>query len=347
MNYILTNYDFKKTISVLKKEKWLIHNFYDLKKEKKHANDILYDAYDFKRFIDENEDKKYVLIIDRNIFDYVIKSKERNTNHSKSAIHLILYCQYLNILIEPYLAIYEKYNYNKNLYCEMNEEYKTFQYIDNCKDNLYSYILQNKIIDINLTNLINIQNLPKSILEIKTLKHWNMFELGILKLTQIHFNDKINRKNKFNEYISYTKEKFITSIPLIVYAMLLFDKKTTKGIMKFKKNNPKRNDIVNMIWDVYNINEYYYKLDKKENNIEYIFASGDKLLNNILEICLQIAYGNLDYVIEFIEDKNIFNLFKDYFELRKKEKTSGINKPRLTKEFVENEKLILKRELNI
>lgn len=324
---------FNKIVSSLEDYDWLVHNFYNVEQKEIYRN--------FNNF---NKEVKYTLILDRNIFDYIIKSNESSNELHKTAIKLILYCQYLNIEIEPNLAIYEKYLKDKLNLKEVNEEYKKFQYINNSKENLVNFICGDTRLE--LENNLIVFDLPNNFDKLNRLKGYTVFELGILKLCILYFDSKIERKNKFKLFIDYCQSDFLISIPLIIYSIFLFDIKSINGIMKFRLNDVeinKKQAIYNMTWDIYNINRYYKYMMTSNKQKQYLFASADKLLLKILKICIKISYGEIDYINNFINDRTNLNIFKEWCNLRLNKK--NIKKDKISTEFIYKEKNYLKNLL--
>lgn len=320
-------------VTQLKQHCWLTHNFYGVEQDEIYDNLSWYST-----------EIQYILILDRNIFDYTIKSIELSHELHKSAIALVLYCQYLNITIEPNLAIYEKFQRYKLSLEEVNEEYKKFQYIDNSKKELVDFICGHN--ELELKRYIFASGLPKDFDSIDRLKDFTTFELGILKLCTLYFDTKINRKDKFGLFLEYCQSDFLISIPLIVYSIILFDTKSIKGIMKFKKNQSKSDNeqaIYNMTWDIYNINRYYLLGRSENSQKQYLFASSDKLLSKILRICIKISYGNFETINEYIEDTKNLELFKKLINSRINNK--NIERDAMKKEFLYSEITSLKNNL--
>lgn len=335
-----------KIASLLKEKNWIIHNFYDIESEKVCDTNIIYDVDSFLKS-HKQYGYDYILILDRNVFDYIIKSTEKFNEFHKTAIALILYCQYFNITIEPNLAIYEKLNRDKLNIDELNTEYRIFRSIDNSSNVLVDFINNEELILIENTNYVL---LPQNMIRQKKLNYWNIFEIGIYKLSSIYFDSKIKRKDKFNEFISYIKEKFIFSIVLIIYAIFLFDKKSMKGIMKLNLNDSKKEkekSIYNMIWDIYNVFTYYNKMTNKETKVEYLFVSADNLLLDILRCCIDIQYDNVDYVKNIVQDKANLVLLDEILEIRRYEIINNIKKDKIAKDFIKNEINYLRKTLKI
>lgn len=329
---------------MIREKDWLIHNFFNLNNNKLPTNEVLYDVDGFIKFILKNE-YEYTLILDRNIFDYIIKSLEKSNELHKSAIALILYCQYMDILIEPNLAIYEKFQRDKLNLEEVNTEYKKFQYIDNSKKELVDFVSGSSVLE--LKKNITATNLPNDFDKIDRPTNFTTFELGVLKLCTLYFDSNIKRQDKFRLFIEYSQGDYLISIPLIVYAILLFDKETYNGIMKVKKvssKTDKEQAIYNMTWDIYSIDRYYGILKRGDGDKQYLFASADKLLSKILRICIKISYGEFEFIDESVKDKNNLEFFKEWIELARinKENTKRV---KMTKEFLDIEKKRLKGEL--
>ncbi|TGL55700.1 hypothetical protein EHQ58_18435 [Leptospira ognonensis] len=117
--------NFERIIKIVREKDYLIHPY------KTNISNIYNPSNYFEniRFLKIT----YKLILDRNIFSYIIssiKSKEPNIN-LRNAIALISFCQFSEILIEPSLAIYEKINYDKNHITDALEELRIFRSIDN------------------------------------------------------------------------------------------------------------------------------------------------------------------------------------------------------------------------
>jgi len=99
MNKNIISLDISYLQQILKEANFLISCFYNEKNEKVEDSDTLYDMNNFLKTKKDNK-INYILLLDRNIFDYIIKSTKKNTLVHRQAIALVIWgISYLSILV--------------------------------------------------------------------------------------------------------------------------------------------------------------------------------------------------------------------------------------------------------
>ena len=140
---------------------------------------------------------QYKMVIDRNIFQYVINSTRRaiSTKDYRDAIGLLIFANIAEIEIEPNLAIYEKINYYHKNVDEAINELQDFYNIDNTNiEVLLNYVLE-KTDKVNITYNKNIDKilLSKQLCKYERLAKWDAFYLFVLKMVSIYQDEQKNK----------------------------------------------------------------------------------------------------------------------------------------------------------
>lgn len=300
MMYIKLPLEFETVLNRVKEKDWLI-TCYDVEKNE------IYSPYGYL-YNKIHNGINYYLVIDRNVFQYIIKSTRSKQPHSeyKDAIALIVFCQIAEISIEPSIAIYEKINYSNVNAKEAIEELQDFYNLDSSDTyELVNYVL-GKInqISVTYTKVINKEKLEKQLTEHERLIEWNSFYLLMLKLISI---SQDNDKKKLYRFFEWMIHEFRLSIVVIVYAIVLFFNPLSKMI-KYRKNDSKEKKIQqvrNMTWDIYFMNRFLRLWQNKGTNEEIIFASNDNVIKKILPLVIEInKCGSFEPVKKYINDKD-------------------------------------------
>ncbi len=117
-------------IEVLKQKNWIIHYF-------KITDDEIYSIRDYV-YNHEINKVRYQLLIDRNIFQYLVNSIKKNKIKPvyREAVALIVFCQQAGILIDTTMAVYEKINYKDEIADEAIDELQIFRNLDNADNEI-------------------------------------------------------------------------------------------------------------------------------------------------------------------------------------------------------------------
>ncbi len=235
----------------------------------------------------------YKLVLDRNIFQYIIKSARVDRPHEeyKDAIALLVFCQIAEIEIEPHLAIYEKINYSDKNADEAIEELQDFYNIDNSQtEGLIKYVLgETNKVDVTFSKVFDKYALKKQLMRYKRLEEWDSLYLLIMRLVSIHGKDADN-KFKFHSFIEWMTTNFKLSNIVIVYSIILLFSPLPRMI-KYRSSESrekKQQALRNMTWDVYFMNRFLRLWQRKISGEEIIFASNDNVIRNILSLAIEV-----------------------------------------------------------
>lgn len=279
-------------ITLILKKEWLIHNFNCKNKvEAYNPTSYLYN----KKF----DNWKYTLILDTNIYDFLLKSvkKSSESEQCKTAIALLVFCQLSSIEIDASFAVHEKLK-EDNL-DEIIQDLELFYKLNNSDTNELTDYALGKSVKIELNNEIkfNHDEIRNKLIRCEKPDEWESLYLMILKITVIYMDDS-SRKMKLSYFIDWLLQDFRMGLPAIVYALLLFGKSPVSKMMKYKNTesrDKKIQSLNNMTWDLFIIKDFFKKWTGKQEREEFIFASDDKAFSKILNLAVQVQMnGNFE-----------------------------------------------------
>jgi hypothetical protein len=291
-------------IEYLKTKDYLIHNL-------NCTDEHIYDLISFikGKMI---EKRKYTILLDLNVYEYLmsgIRKGKKNPYHLW-AISLLIYCQIAEIEIDPKYAIYEKIKYDKTKVDEVKNDLALFHNLNNQNtDTLAEYLLTDKeqleiidIVEYNDVNLVNWHNKFTRLIE------WDSLYVHILAITSILIKNPNGKELNLKEYLDWSINDFRLSNGGIAFASVLFaikfpNSKDRKGLMKYKKTDPiekRKNDLINMTWDLYFIVQFFRQWTGKKENEEYLFASADTALKTVLRLAIKV------------QNEQSFSCFKEF-----------------------------------
>ena len=310
--------DIEPILELIKNSNWLITNF-KLKDE---------GIFNPANYLCQSTlgNKKYQLLIDLNIFSYIVDSlKSQNIrDENRISIALVIFCQLSDIVIDPQIAIYERINYSKKNVERAIEELELFRSIDNTEpEELYNFATGNS----NTINRSHYTLNGKSELRIKLLEHtrlteWNALYLYILKIVQIRLSYS-NHIKRIEAVYEWMHKEYRFSSAALVFAFYMLSGNPPSKMNKYnssKSTEEKKADLYNMVWDLYSINKFYRHW-QQNTDYELLVATNDKALakcfrtlidlNSSGDRNLILDYFPADYgkrIIKEIESKRVSNL---------------------------------------
>lgn len=289
---------FKIVQETLSKKDWIISSFDIERTELYNPANYLYNKI--------TDGITYKLFLDRNIFSFIISSIKKGETKQihRDAISLIAFCQIAEILIEPNFAVYEKINYCKSAADEAVEELLAFYEIDNLKnDILMKYITcETDSLDITPSNRWDSNDLKDKLTKYDWLAEWKSLYLIVLNLVYINYQN-ISRESRINSFFNWMAKEFRLSLVSTVYAIFLFSSGRMKQMIKFKTKDERDKKILqlkNMTWDLYYMNNYFRLWQNKDEKTDFIFASDDNIVREILRAAI------------LIQKKESLNALKEY-----------------------------------
>ena len=309
---------FEKVIAQIKKQDWLISNFYAGVEEIYNPAGYLYNR--------DLNGVEYKIVLDRNIFRFIVTAnKNKNPNEKqRAAISLVTFCQAANILFEPNLAVYERLLPERINAREAVDELMLFYKTDNARsDDLMSYSLsESNRIKLCSESRWNADEIGKQLIKNQWLNEWKSLYLIVLKL--IYFNSQnSSQKDKLVHFMEWLVKDFRLSLVSIVFAIFLFSSKRLKNMIKFKNNcekDVKLKQLYNMTWDLFFMNNFFRILTRNEADSETLVASDDKIIKHILRAAIDVQndgslgklkaylpkreHEQIDSVIEIIDNTN-------------------------------------------
>ena len=313
MNYfgcVLPN-GMDEVIDILKKNQWL-----------KFANNEEKELYNPVNYIYDKEvfDKEYVLVIDTNIFSFIINSyKPKNIQQKhRDAIALIAFCNYAGIQIDVCMPIYEIINYNKDKQKEALEKLELFYKIDNSvPETLIDFALAKRddyVIDDTRDGSKSIKKIIEWYDKYKMLVEWKPTYLIVLKITEID-SQNISNIKKFELFMNWQHSEFRHSMIGTNYSMIMFSNLRIKGMMKYKSNTEnaeeKKRQIENMTWDLYFMIFLYRKPGKKTIKTNLI-ATDDNVIKYLSTLLVEInSYGFEHFKNNYLskQDAELLNIY--------------------------------------
>ena len=294
--------DFVEIIDQLIAEDWLF-SYFPISREE-HYNPANY------LLAKEISGTQYKIVLDRNIFRFIISSATSNspTTKNRSAISLVSFCQAAEIQFEPNLAIYERYLPYKNDIDFSLNELRLFHAIDNAPaDELIDFAVSrtNKLY-INQENSPSYEDVKEKIQRYDWLANWRSLYLIVLKAVLIDFT-LLSSTEKVDALSKWVLRQFRLSLPCMVFCIFLYSSVRMRKMNKVKKNasiDQKLRQLYNMTWDLFFIDKFLHYLLEQSKEYEVIVATDDKATKKVLNAVLHIQRN---------ED---FNALKDFLPQR-------------------------------
>lgn len=278
---------FAKIIEQIRNQDWLICNF-------NASEDELYNPAGYV-YNSDLDGIQYKIILDRNIFRFIVSSSNTQipNEKQKAAISLVCFCQAADILFEPNLAVYERLLPKMENVDKAINELLLFNKIDNASsDSLMSFSLsESNNLELHPKSLWDvIQDLQKQLTQYQWLSEWKSLYLILLKI--VHFNSfKIDSESKLLQFMNWLVKDFRLSLVSIVFAIFLFSSARIKNMVKFKSGSKKENklkQLYNMTWDLFFMNNFFRLLTNKEDKREFLVATDDKVIKQVLRAALDV-----------------------------------------------------------
>ncbi|WP_269240383.1 hypothetical protein [Flavobacterium limnophilum] len=306
-----------KVIELLINKKWLISTFEI--EENAHYNPANY-IYNI-----QIHKSKYILLIDTNIFSFIVNSFKQNTPKDihREAIALIAFCQFAEINIDVSLPIYEYIRFNKEKQKEAFEKLELFFKIDDSPNNqsLIDYAI-GKRNNYTINETKDVSDGTKKMIEwynkYQNLVQWDSTYLIILKITELNLLENISNIKKFEIFMNWQHSEFRFSMIGSIYSIIMFSSIRTKGMMKYKPTatfEEKRNQIDNMTWDFYFMINYYERLKKKTLEEEILTATDDKVIKFMFKILVDVNNsGKIETLSKYLkkQDFEMIEIYKKF-----------------------------------
>ncbi|NQY93885.1 MAG: hypothetical protein HRT43_06945, partial [Campylobacteraceae bacterium] len=219
---------------------------------------------------------------------------------------LMVFGKFTNVIFDPTLAIYEKLNYLEQCPDELVDDLLLFRCIDNSNmDGLAEFSL-GYTDNILLPEVANIDRdkLKSGLTKYRRLKKWDTFYLLMLKITELYHFDESANEEKIDKFLKWCFSDFKYSLVAISFVIKLLGKKALPKLMKYKLHlsvEKKKDALINMTWDLFLLDKFFEKWREKEQNKEFIYASNDKPLKEVLEIAISIQLeGNSNHLAGYL-----------------------------------------------
>jgi hypothetical protein len=285
----------EQVIGLLLEENWLVHSF-PLSDEADIFNPsaYLYNA--------ETSGTEYTIHLDLNIYQYILnafKKEKKNLLHRR-AIALVVFAKFTNVKFDPTIAIYERLNYRNQCPDELIDELTLFRQIDNAEmDHLAAFALGfTDFIKLPLPSYIDRSQLKTKLTEFRRLKKWDTLYALVLKLTELYFcNRGLSNEEKLEEFWRWCHEDFLFSLVASCLAIKLFGRQPIQKLMKYHPKHSAEDNkkhLVNMTWDLFLLDKFFENWVSKSDIQEFIYASNDKPLQEVLKTAINIQNDGKD-----------------------------------------------------
>lgn len=289
----------EQVIDLLWKNDWLVHSFcLDNEKDIFNPSTYLYNA--------ETSGVEYTIHLDLNIYQYILnafKKKNKNDLH-RSAMALVVFAKFTDIKFDPTIAIYEKLNYRNQCPDELIDDLILFRQIDNAKMECLAEFALGYTESIELPEPPHLERtiLKHKLTEFRRLKKWDTLYILILKLTELYFSDKgLSNDEKLEEFWHWCHDEFLFSLVATSLAIKLFGKQPIPKLMKYSpRNSSEKNKkcLVNMTWDLFLLDKFFENWMGKPDDKEFIYASNDKPLQDVLKLAIIIQNEGAEFNFE-------------------------------------------------
>ena len=279
----------ERVIHQLSEEDWFIHSF-PLSDEKNIYNPAcyLYNA--------DLHGSEYTIHLDLNIYQYVLNAfkKGKKSPLHRNAIALIVFGKFTNIKFDTTIAVYEKLNYQNRCSDELIDDLILFRQIDNADMDLLAEFALGNTYDIALPKPAPLERsyLEAKLTEFHRLKKWDTLYALVLKVTELYFyNEDLSNEKKLEAFWLWCHEEFVFSLVATCFAIKLFGNKPIPKLMKYAPKfsaEINKKHLVNMTWDLFLIDNFFENWVKKPEHREFIYASNDRPLKDVLKLAIEI-----------------------------------------------------------
>ena len=275
--------------ALLEESDLIVHNF------PLGDGETIYDPPEFQRN-KTTKGVKYNLLIDTNIFDFLIKAAQgKSTKQTRAAVALVVFCQLADIDIEPVLALHEIINHDKSRAVEAVEKLVIFDRINNTESSeLALFALEHQsTFSLKEMEERNREDVASSLTRYRRLREWDSIYLLILFVVKTDLSD-LSNEEKLESTLNWMVYKFRKSLPVFVYCVVYFGKLPVKKMMKFKRNESSainRSQIENMTWDLFIINHFFRTWVGADPLVETLYASDDAGFKTILRRAIEVQYA--------------------------------------------------------
>ncbi|CCN69628.1 hypothetical protein [Vibrio nigripulchritudo] len=267
---------------------WFIHSFcLDDEREIYNPSGYLFNK--------EFNGVDYTIHLDLNIYQYVLSAfkKENKINLHRDAISLMVFGKLTNVTFDPTLAVYEKLNYLEQCPDEIIDDLILFRRIDNSNMESLAKFALGRTDDIVLPELppINKEELKYNLTKYKRLKKWDSLYLFVLKTVELCYFDNSSNDLKIKKFLDWCYTDFLYSLVGISFVIKIFGNNSIPKLMKYKPKfsvEQNKKHIINMTWDLFILDKFFEKWIGKDSNQEFIYASNDKPLKDVLEIAISM-----------------------------------------------------------
>ncbi|BBG88175.1 MULTISPECIES: hypothetical protein [Aeromonas] len=239
---------------------------------------------------------EYTIHLDLNIYQYVLNAvkKDKKQPLHRNAIALMVFAKFTNIILDPTIAIYEKLNYRNQCPDELIDDLILFRQIDNADmDVLAQFALGNTdTIELPEPRSLERSHLKYRLVEYQRLKKWDTIYLLVLKVTELFYYRKdTTGEEKLKYFWQWCHHDFLFSLVVTCFAIKLFGKKPIPKLMKYTPEQSakiNKQGLINMTWDLFLLDKFFEHWQKKPSNKEFLYASNDKPLQEVLKIAIEI-----------------------------------------------------------
>ncbi|MBN2718812.1 MAG: hypothetical protein JXX14_23400 [Deltaproteobacteria bacterium] len=346
MNYALYEFppETSELVQLLKQQDWIVHAF------KTDKVEDFFTPADLAYNVDYNG-VEYELILDTNIYQFLLNSQKKPpTEFSRAAVALLAFCQLTSIEIDPVFAVYEKISYQKERAPQQVDDLLLFYQIDRtCDPNLAKYAFGEVENYQAGTPVERDRNaLISGLTQYRRLKEWDSMYLNVLACIHYYLRKDLTNNQKIEHFYLWMVKSFRRSLVCLVFGSVLFSSSPLKKMMKYRTSSSpaqKKQQVVNMAWDLYIMNMFFRKSISRESHIEFAYATADKAFRELLQLSIDVQIAGGPSPLKNVLNKSDYEHICRVWEIDAREEERVYESAKWTSEY--RAELILEFESGI
>lgn len=261
----------------------------------------------------------YTLILDTNIYQFLVNSYKKENINSKhrDAIALLIFCQLSNIEVDPTYPVYEKLKRNFSNLDEVLNDLEIFHRINNADTNKLAQFALGISDEYELHPSIefNRGKVEKGLKKFERIRSWHHYYLIILVISDIHINQNKNNLDKLRDFLGWMYKDYLKSAIGVVYAAVFWGKFPISKMMKLKRPQPKgkrQKAIDNMTWDLVLMDKFLSVWIGNKTQNEFMVATDDNAFKEVLRATVEIQKARNFEPLKRIIGEKTYNILLDY-----------------------------------
>jgi len=315
---------------------FLVHSF-----ELENTSD-LYNPVNFLRNI-HIDACVYTLILDTNMYQFLINSYKKETFSSKhrDAISLLVFCQLSDIQVDPTYPVYEKLNRDFSNLDEVLNDLDIFYRINSADPNQLAPFALGQSDKYELHPPIEhcMENISKGLLKHQRIRPWHHYYLIILVISDIHLNQNNKPVDKLRAFLNWMFKDYLKSAIGVVYASTFWGEFPISKMMKLKNSQPKKERqkaIDNMTWDLMIMDKFLSSWIGNETQNEYIIATDDRVFKSLLKATIELQRSGGLEVLKSLIGEGAYNVLSEFDSWNVESESRALNSEKWGAEYIES-----------